>query len=143
MPSQPISSVQILRDRRRRAEEWIEYASWTAIGTAALGSVFVLAAGLSDLSFISEALPLLSTLFAQGVVGYKLRERSQWAAWGLMAMYAASFAVSILVYGAWSGILFKLAIGYMYVRGWLATLDYEDLSKQIAQATSAPAGDAA
>jgi len=85
---------------------------------------------------MSEALPLFSTFFAQGVIGYKLRERSQWAAWGLMASYAGSFAVTILVYGVWSGMLVKLAVGYMYVRGWLATLDYEDLTKQIAAATT-------
>ena len=143
MPSEQIRSVQTLRDRRRRADEWIEYASWTAIGTAVLGSLFVLAVGLSDLSLMSEALPLLSTLFAQGVIGYKLRERSQWAAWGLMATYVASFVVTILVYGMWSGILLKVAVAYMYVRGWLATLDYEELSKQIAEATVAPSGGAA
>lgn len=136
MPAEGIRSVQVLRARRQRAEEWIEYASWTAIGTAALGSLLVLLLGLSDLTFMSEALPLFSTFFAQGVIGYKLRERSQWAAWGLMATYAGSFAVTILVYGAWSGMLVKLAVGYMYVRGWLATLDYEDLTKQIAAATT-------
>ncbi len=136
MPAEGIRSVQVLHARRQRADEWIEYASWTAIGTAALGSLFVLLLGLSDLTFMSEALPLFSTFFAQGVIGYKLRERSQWAAWGLMASYAGSFAVTILVYGVWSGMLVKLAVGYMYVRGWLATLDYEDLTKQIAAATT-------
>ena len=143
MPSEHKPDLQRLRDRRRRADDWIEYASWTAIGTATLGSVFVLAAGFSDLSFFWEALPLLTSLVAQGLIGYKLRERSQWSAWGLMATYVASFAVSVLVYGTWSGVLFKLAIGYVYVRGWLATLDYEELSKQIAEATAAPSGDAA
>ena len=143
MPADPIRSLQSLRDRRRRAEDWIERASWTAIGTAVLGSLFVLLIGLSDLTFMSEALPLFSTFFAQGVIGYKLRERSQWAAWGLMATYAASFAVTIVIYGAWPGMILKIAIGYVYVRGWLATLDHEELTKQIAAATSGSSGEAA
>src|SRR5258706_13779802 len=129
-------SIQVLRNRRRRAEDWVDRASWTAIGTAVLGSVFVLALGLSDLAFMSQAVPLFSSFFAQGLIGYKLRERSQWAAWGLMASYIASFTVTIVVYGVWSGILVKAAVGYMYVRGWLATLDYDELTKQIASATS-------
>ncbi len=129
-------SIQVLRNRRRRAEDWVDRASWTAIGTAVLGSVFVLALGLSDLAFMSQAVPLFSSFFAQGLIGYKLRERSQWAAWGLMASYIASFTVTIVVYGVWSGILVKAAVGYMYVRGWLATLDYEELTKQIAEATT-------
>lgn len=134
MDPAPVPNLARLRSRRKRADELIEYASWTAIGTAALGSIFVLGVGLSDLSFLSEGLPLFSSFFAQGLIGYKLRERSQWAAWGLMASYIASFAVTVVVYGVWSGILVKAAVGFMYVRGWLATLDYEDLTKQIAAA---------
>src|SRR5712691_8945532 len=102
------------------------------MGTAGLATAGVLLLGLSDLSVMSQVIPLLSSFFAQGLIGYKLRERrSQWAAWGLMATYVASFAVSIMVYGLWSGILLKLVIGCVYTRGWLATLDYEELSKQI------------
>lgn len=143
MSPEPIRSIQTLRDRRRRAEDRIAYASWTAMAAGAVGSVLVLVAGLSDLSFMSEALPLLSALVGQIFVGYKLRERSQWAAWGLMATYVASFAVSIIVYGIWSGVVVKLVIGYVYVRGWLGTLDYEELTQQIAEATHATTGDAA
>jgi hypothetical protein len=128
-------SVQVLRNRRRQAEEWIERASWTAIGTAGLGFILGLLVGLSDLAFLSQALPLLSTFFAQGVIGYQLQQRSQWAAWGLMATYAGSFVLTVLIYGVWSGIIIKLVIGYVYVRGWLATLDYEELTRQINEAS--------
>jgi len=74
-----------------------------------------------------------------------LRERSQWAAWGLMVMYLANVALSSLRYGLLSGIILKVALAYVYIRGWLATLDYEELSKQIAtlSAKTANAGDAA
>jgi len=143
MPPRQTLSIQTLRNRRRRAEDWIDYASWTAIATGVLGSGFILGIGLNELSFISEAVPLLASLAGQVLAGYKLRERDQWAGWGLMATYIASFAVSILVYGVWRGILVKLIIGLVYVRGWLGTLDYAELSKQIDEANSATSGDAA
>jgi len=143
MPPRQTLSIQTLRNRRRRAEDWIDYASWTAIATGVLGSGFILAIGLNELSFISEAVPLLASLAGQVLAGYKLRERDQWAGWGLMATYIASFAVSILVYGVWRGILVKLIIGLVYVRVWLGTLDYAELSKQIDEANSATSGDAA
>jgi len=142
MPPRQTLSIQILRNRRRRAEDWIDYASWTAIATGVLGSGFILAIGLNELSFISEAVPLLASLAGQVLAGYKLRERDQWAGWGLMATYIASFAVSILVYGVWRGILVKLIIGLVYVRGWLGTLDYAELTKQIDEANRATTGDA-
>jgi hypothetical protein len=143
MQTQPAPNLQRLRDRRRRADEWIDYARWTAIGTAAFGTVLVLLVGLTDLSIISQVVPVISSLVAQGLVGSKLKDRSQWAAWGLMATYIASFAVTVIVYGVWSGVLVKAAIGYVYTRGWLATLDYEDLTTQITNATAAQSGDAA
>jgi len=135
MPQQ-VPNIPRLRNRRRRAEGWIEQASWTAMITAAVGSILVLGIGLSDLSIMSEVLPMLSTLFAQGLIGYKLKERSQWAAWGLMASYVASFTATLLVYGVWSGLFLKIAVGVVYVRGWLGTIDYEDLTKQINEATA-------
>ena len=145
MPSPQIPNLRTLRQRRERAQDWINYARWAAIGTAVVGSVLVLVMVADDPSRATEGLPVLSTLVAQGVVGYKLRERSQWAGWGLMATYVASIAASVLVYSIWSGILGKLAIGFVYVRGWLATLDYEELDKQIAamSATAPTTGDAA
>ncbi len=137
-------SLQVLRDRRRRAEDWVDYASWTAMATAVAGSLLVFAIGVSDLSVMSEVVPVLSTLFTQGIIGYKLKDRSQWAAWALMVSYVASFAVTVLVYGAWSGLLFKIAIGFVYVRGWLGSIDYHELTKQISEAQNAAgAGDAA
>src|SRR2546423_3867018 len=107
MTSPPPPSLQTLRNRRARAENWISAATWTAMGTAALGALIVIAFAASDTSLIGDLLPLFAALVAQALVGYKLREHSEWAAWGLMATYAASFAASLLVYGVWSGILFK------------------------------------
>jgi hypothetical protein len=138
-------SLRELRQRRERADDWIGYASWAAIGAAALGFLLVLGIALDDFGGIPQALPILSTLAGQAATGYKLRQRSQWAAWGLMAMYAASFALSALAQGILSGLLLKLAIGFVYVKGFLVTLDYEELTQQIAAATpaSSPSGDAA
>jgi len=141
----PPSDLRTLRQRREKAEDWINYASWTAIGSAVLTGVIILAIVVDEPGALRDAVPLLSTLFGQAAVGYKLRERSQWAAWGLMVTYAAGFALSAVEYGLLTGIIGKLAIGYVYVRGWLATLDYPELCKEIAalSAQSAHAGDAA
>lgn len=124
--------LRTLRQRREKAEDWINYASWTAMGTAALTAVIILAIVADEPGALRNAVPLLSTLFGQAAVGYKLRERSQWAAWGLMATYAVGFALSALAYGVLTGFIGKVAIGYVYVRGWLATLDYPELCKEIA-----------
>ena len=139
------SDLRTLRQRREKAEDWINYASWTAIGSAVLTAVIILAIVADEPGALRDAVPLLSTLFGQAAVGYKLRERSQWAAWGLMVTYAAGFALSAVEYGLLTGIIGKLAIGYVYVRGWLATLDYPELCKEIAALStqSAHAGDAA
>jgi len=139
------SDLRTLRQRREKAEDWINYASWTAIGSAVLTAVIILAIVADKPGALRDAVPLLSTLFGQAAVGYKLRERSQWAAWGLMVTYAAGFALSAVEYGLLTGIIGKLAIGYVYVRGWLATLDYPELCKEIAALStqSAHAGDAA
>jgi hypothetical protein len=134
--SRPVS-VQELRNRRARAADWIVYASWTAIGTAVLWAVLILAATVSRPSQFTNVVPILTALFAQALIGYKLRSRSQWAAWGLMATYAAAFVLSAVENGIWSGLLFKVLIGYVYVRGWVSTVRYEDLSRRIAQATTA------
>lgn len=125
------SDLRTLRQRRERAEDWISYASWTAIGTAAVGAVIVLVIVADDPGARAGALPLLSTFFAKGAVGYKLRERSQWAAWGLMVMYAVACALTAIEYGFFTGIIGKVVVGYVYVRGWLATLDYPEVCKEI------------
>src|SRR5262245_60376265 len=87
-------NLRTLRERRDRAEDWISYASWTAIGTAALSALLIVVIVADEPAALGQAVPLLSTLAGQAAVGHKLRERSQWAAWGLMATYAAGFALS-------------------------------------------------
>ena len=135
MSTEPALSLQGLRDRRRRAEDWINRAGWTAIATAVLGGLGVLVAMLADPETLEGGLALFPTLVAQGLVGYQLREHRMWPAWGLMASYLASFAVTTFVYGMWSGVLLKVIIGYVYVRGFIAAVDYKDLTEQIAAAT--------
>ena len=54
-----------------------------------------------------------------------------------MATYVAAFVLSSVENGIWSGLLFKVLIGYVYVRGWVSTVTYQDLSRRIAQATAA------
>ena len=138
-----VQSIQVLRERRRRAEDWIEYAAWTAMVTGVLGSIAVVVIAFVNHSAISQVVPVLSTLIAQAIVGYNLKDRSTWAAWALMVSYLASVALTLFVYGVWSGLLLKLAIGFIYVRGWLGTIDYDELTKQINEATSKlEAGDA-
>lgn len=68
-----VQSIQVLRDRRRRAEDWIEYAAWTAMVTGVLGSIAVVVIGFSNLSIMSQVVPVLSTLIAQAIVGYNLK----------------------------------------------------------------------
>jgi hypothetical protein len=146
MTNRPAPSLRELRRRREVADDWITYASWTAIGTAVLGILFVLTIWLEDFGGTVDAVPILSTLVAQALVGYKLRDhRSHWAAWGLMATYLASAVISSIQVGLLSGLLVKLAIGYVYIRGFLAAIDYDDLTNKIAAATAAQGtqGDAA
>ena len=135
MSTKPTHSLQGLRDRRRRADDWINRASWTAIATAVLGGLGVLVAITVDPGSLEEGLALFPTLVAQGLVGYQLREHRMWPAWGLMASYLASLAVTTFVYGIWSGIVLKVLIGYVYVRGFIATVYYKDLTEQITAAT--------
>jgi hypothetical protein len=116
------------------------------MGTAGLGAVLVLTVWVDDFGGATEAIPILSSLFAQALVGYKLRDRrSQWAAWGLMATYLASAVISSIQIGLLSGLLVKLVVGYVYVRGFLAAIDYADLTTKIAAASASegPHGDAA
>jgi hypothetical protein len=56
-----------------------------------------------------------------------------------MAMSAAAFVLDALDRGVFSGLVRKVAVAYVYVRGFLAALDYAELSKQIDAAAAAPA----
>ena len=146
MSTPPAASLRELRRRRETADDWITYASWTAIGTAGFGVLVTLTLWLDDFGGVPQTLPILTTFVAQALVGYKMRDhRSQWAAWGLMATYLTSAVLSSIQVGILSGLLVKLVIGYVYVRGFLAAIDYEDLTGKInaASAAQVPKGDAA
>ena len=128
----PASTLRELRQKRERSEDWIGYAGWTAIGTAALSGTIIIAPALDHPEEFPARLPLLTTVLGQALVGYKLvRERSQWAAWGLMAMSLASFVLDAVARGLLQGIVWKVIIGYVYIRGFLAALDYHEVGKEI------------
>jgi hypothetical protein len=136
-----MSTLRDLRQKRERSEDWIGYAGWTAIGTAVLTGTLIIAPALDHPSLFPARLPLLTTVLGQALVGYKLlRERSQWAAWGLIAISVVSFVLDSMARGLLSGIVWKVVVGYVYVRGFLAALDYHELTKQIdaAVATEVP-----
>ena len=124
--------LRALRERRERDEDWIRYASWTAIGASILTSLLVVGFAADAPGALAQVGPLLSTQFGLAVVGYKLLSRSQWAAWGLLATYAVTFTLTSMEYGFFTGIVVKVALIYVYIRGWLATLDYPEVCQQIA-----------
>jgi hypothetical protein len=78
---------------------------------------------------------LLSTyllLAIQVLVGWQLRTAgSEWNAWALMTVYALQLAISVVVDGNWSGILVRLLIGAVYVRGYMAVVEYRELTAAI------------
>jgi hypothetical protein len=41
-----VSTLRELRQKRERSEDWIGYAGWTAIGTAALSGTIIIALAL-------------------------------------------------------------------------------------------------
>jgi hypothetical protein len=124
--------LRTLRERRERDEDWIRYSSWTAIGTSVIASLFIVGITVDEPGALAQAAPLLSMQFGHAAVGYKLLSRSQWAAWGLLATYAVSCTLTAMRYGFFTGIVGKLVLTYVYVRGWLATLDYPEVCQEIA-----------
>ena len=127
-----MSTLRELRQKRERTEDLIGYAGWTAIGTAVITGALIIAPALDDPSQFRVRLALLTTVLGQALVGYKLlRERSQWAAWGLIAISLVSFVLDAMARGLLSGIVWKVLVGFVYVRGFLAAIDYHELSKKI------------
>jgi|GEM_PF-6039149 len=135
-------TLRELRQRRERAEDWIVYASWTAIGVSVVWGLLVLTRLVEGPDGPQVAALLLPPIVAQGLVGYKLRRRSRWAAWVLMTSYGLTLLVGAFSSHPWSGILWKLLIGVVYVRGFLATCDYHELSASIQKLVEGGAGNA-
>jgi hypothetical protein len=132
MEESPHSSRE-LRRRRANADDWITYASWTAIGTAAWTAFLTLSVWVGaeqrDPILLGS---LMSGYVGQCAFGLKLRERKLWTAWALMAAFGITWVASVIEYGIMSGLFWKLLIGFVYVRGYVATDAYHELSKQIA-----------
>ncbi len=128
-------SIRELRQLRTNADDWITYASWTAVGTAVIMATLTLTAWLSPAERDPVVLAsLMSGYVGQGAFGLKLRQRRVWTAWALMVAYGITFVAGVIENGFLSGLLLKGLIGYVYVRGFIATDAYDELSKQIAAA---------
>jgi hypothetical protein len=122
-----------LRQRRERAGDWMAYAGWTAMGTAALALSMILVAVLQDPSSLLSSLPLLSAAIVQGLVGWQLSTaRNEWNAWALMTLYALTFVIAVVRDGIWSNLPFRLVVGAVYIKGFLATVEYHELAAAIA-----------
>ena len=91
--------------------------------------------GLLDTDEIEPlgAIVLISSYVSQGLFGWKLRERSIWVAWVLMTAFGISVVANAALNGVMSGIVWNVLIGGMYVRGFLATGAYHQLTREIAE----------
>lgn len=89
---------------------------------------------------IAEAGIILPAIVGQIVFGIKFRQRSFWAAAGVMTMYLYGAVWTSITYGFLSGILLKIIIATVYVRGFLAVDTYLETDKAIRAMTSSSAG---
>ena len=128
-----------LRQRRERADDWITYASWTAIGTAILATVILVIAVLQNPSDLAEASAILPGLVAQALFGAKVRQRSFWAAAGLMTSYLYSAVIHSIAFGWYVGLIPKIIVAAVYIRGFLAVDAYIEADKAIAAAAASTA----
>jgi hypothetical protein len=111
------------------------------MGTAVLGAILVLTIAFEDFGSLPATIPILAALAAQAAIGHKFRAtRSQWAAWGLMATYLTAAVLHLLQTHLWSSIVIKVAIAFVYIRGFKASIDYEELDKLI-RAPQVPTSD--
>jgi hypothetical protein len=110
----------------------MSYAGWTAIGTALLSGVMLLGAASTGQLPLLWLLSVYLLLVVQIIVGWQLRTAgSEWNAWALMTVYALQLVISIVRDGNWSGIVVRLLIGAVYVRGYMAVVDYRELTTAI------------
>lgn len=133
MPEHSGSSLRGMRQQRERLVSRIELASWCAMGGAALGLLLILwvAAATRQLT-APVVLSTVTSTVSLGLVGYKLQiSRSRYVAWGLMAAYLCSAVTTAVAFGLWSGIVMKVILLTIYVRGFFAACDYYDLGVAI------------
>jgi hypothetical protein len=109
------------------------------MATAVLGALGCLVLlFLGDREERSWAAGLLSAYLVQGWVGYRLvPDRSQWNAWALMTCYGLNLVISIVRDGSYSGLLLRVLIGVIYVRGFMATIEHAEVTRAIASHTEA------
>ncbi len=132
-----IPSLRELRNRRERAVDWITYTSWTAIGTAVLSLAILVTLLVGDRppssrQEIALAVSLASALVVQIFVGWDLgQRRGQWNSWVLMTLYGLTLVIGVLRDGNFGNIVMRVLVGAVYVRGFMATVEYPELTAAI------------
>ncbi len=135
-------SLRELRQKREKADDWITYASWTAFGTAGFAMSAIVVWLLQGSTTIAEAAALIPGLIGQVIFGIRVRQRSFWAAAGLMTAYLYSAVVSSIAYRILTGLLIKVLLAAVYIRGFVAVDAYIEADKAIHLSSSAPASTA-
>lgn len=122
-----------LRQKQERAHDWVIYASWVAMGYAAISVIVMFTAPL-DLGQVRQvSLVYLASAALQGALGYLMRGASLYAAWGLLAVFLLEVAYSVATDTPHFDIMWLIAIGFMYLRGAFAAVVYHDQADLIAQ----------
>jgi hypothetical protein len=127
----PTPRLRDLRQRREKEQDWLNYASWIAIGSAAISGVWLILLALEVENGLQLVMPLVGTTVAQGIVGFKVRNPFSYAAWGLFGFFALGVAYSYFIGTFTYGIVWKSFVGFMYVRAIVATINYRDLTDAI------------
>jgi hypothetical protein len=120
------------------------YGGWGAIALAALGFAVTLTTILSGGYPPALALALTGGYLVLGVVGWQLgRARHEWNAWVLMALSVLDIIFPLLRDESITGLLWKVAAAVLFVRGYMAIVEYHELGAAIrererVQESSAP-----
>jgi len=109
------------------------YAGWMAMGTAALAATVGIVAALEGPEGRPWLLPVLSAAVVQALVGWQLSTaRNEWNAWALMTLYSLGLVIGVLRDGIWTNLIWRVVVGAVYVRGFMATVEYHELTAAIA-----------
>ena len=125
-----------LQRKRDDAADWVLYARWTGIGAALIAIIYVLR--VYGLTGLQTYLPILSLYALQGLLSLFLvpGERG-WVARGLGSVAVAAIAIGILLHGPTGGILARVAVAFVCIRGAVASIRYGDYERRIKQTAAA------
>lgn len=119
-----------LKKRRERAKDWMQWASWAAYLGAVGYSVLLLSSMDSLLENPTGALDNVLAVAMQVLLGYQVRRAHQLAAGSLAAGYLFTALYRTFVLGDLSGVIARAGLVVVYVRGFLAAVDYVELEKE-------------